>query len=398
MANDTVIPKTQTKQKVAFYNRAENRSMVFQVLVAAGLAYFFYTIYNNTLTNMEARGIRTGFGFMSQPAGFDILLKLIPYEATDSYGRTFFVGLLNTLLVSFISIIFATLLGFLVGVSRLSANWLVSKVATIFVETFRNIPLLLQIFFWYFAVLAALPGVRSSLNFADSVFLNVRGLSVPRIIWGEGSSIIFYAFIAAIIGIFFLSRWARKRQEATGQPFALLWANLGLLIGLPLLAFLLTGMNATIEVPKLQGFGFQGGMTLIPELMALTVALSVYTAAFIAEAVRAGVQSVSHGQVEAAAALGLPNAKVLRFVTIPQALRVIVPPLNSQYQNLIKNSSLAMAIGYPDLVAVFMGSTLNQVGQAVEIVFMTMMVYLAINLTLSTFMNWYNARIKLVER
>jgi len=390
--------KSTAQPKAAFYNRAEVRSTVFQIIVFLALAYFFYTIYNNTLTNMQARGIRTGFGFMSQPAGFDILLSLIPFEATDSYGRTFFVGLLNTILVSVISIVLATLLGFLVGVSRLSNNWLVAKVATVFVETFRNIPLLLQIFFWYFAVLATLPGVRDSISIADSVFVNVRGLSVPRIVWESGASLVFYAFLAAIAGVFFLTRWARKRQEATGQPFPSFWAGLGLLIGLPLLAFLVSGMPASVEVPKLQGFGFQGGMTLIPELVALTVALSVYTAAFIAEAVRAGVQSVSHGQVEAAAALGLPNAKVLRFVTIPQALRVIVPPLNSQYQNLIKNSSLAMAIGYPDLVAVFMGSTLNQVGQAVEIVFLTMLVYLLINLTLSLFMNWYNAKIKLVER
>ncbi len=384
--------------KAAFYNRAEVRSIVFQTIVFLGLAYFFYTIYNNTMTNMEARGIRTGFGFMNQPAGFDVLLSLIPFEATDSYGRTFLVGLLNTLLVSAISIVLATLLGFIVGVSRLSSNWLVSKVATVFVETFRNIPLLLQIFFWYFAVLATLPGVRNSISIADSIFVNVRGLSVPKIAWSDGASIVLYVLIAAIAGAFFLSRWARKRQENTGQPFPTLWANLGLLIGLPLLTFFIMGSPASIEVPKLQGFGFKGGMTLIPELVALVIALSVYTAAFIAEAVRAGVQSVSHGQVEAAAALGLPHAKVLRFVTIPQALRVIVPPLNSQYQNLIKNSSLAMAIGYPDLVAVFMGSTLNQVGQAVEIVFMTMMVYLIINLTLSLFMNWYNARIKLVER
>ena len=394
--NNSKNPSLQPK--AAFYNRAEVRSVIFQILVFAGLAYFFYTIYNNTLTNMEARGIRTGFGFMSQSAGFDVLLSLIPYEPTDTYGRTFFVGLLNTLLVSFISIIFATLLGFLVGVSRLSANWLVAKVATIFVETFRNIPLLLQIFFWYFAVLATLPGVRDSISFADSIFINVRGLSVPRIVWADGSGIVFYALLAAVAGVFFLSRWARKRQEATGQPFPLLWSSIGLLIALPLLAFLLSGMPASVELPKLEGFGFKGGLRLIPELVALTVALSVYTAAFIAEAVRAGVQSVSHGQVEAAAALGLPNRKVMRLVTIPQALRVIVPPLNSQYQNLIKNSSLAMAIGYPDLVAVFMGSTLNQVGQAVEIVFMTMLVYLFINLTLSMFMNWYNARIKLVER
>ena len=347
---------------------------------------------------MQARGIRTGFDFMNQSAGFDVLLSLIPFEPTDSYGRTFFVGLLNTLLVSFISIIFATFLGFLVGVSRLSHNWLVEKVATAFVETFRNIPLLLQIFFWYFAVLATLLGVRNSISFADSIFVNVRGLFVPKVIWSDGASVVFYAFIAAIAGIFFLSRWAKKRQEQTGQSFPLLWANLGIFIGLPLIAFFVMSSPASLEYPELGTFSLVGGLNLIPELVALTIALSVYTAAFIAEAVRAGVQSVSHGQVEAAAALGLPNGKVMRLVTIPQALRVIVPPLNSQYQNLIKNSSLAMAIGYPDLVAVFMGTTLKQVGQAVEIVFMTMLVYLVINLTLSLFMNWYNARIKLVER
>lgn len=389
---------SSAQPKAAFYNRAEVRSTFFQVLVFVGLAYFFYTIYNNTLTNMQARGIRTGFDFMNQSAGFDVLLSLIPFEPTDTYGRTFFVGLLNTLLVSFISIIFATFLGFLVGVSRLSHNWLVEKVATAFVETFRNIPLLLQIFFWYFAVLATLPGVRNSISFADSIFVNVRGLFVPKVIWADGASVVFYAFIAAIAGIFFLSRWAKKRQEQTGQPFPLLWANLGIFIGLPLLAFFAMSSPASLEYPELGTFSLVGGLNLIPELVALTVALSVYTAAFIAEAVRAGVQSVSHGQVEAAAALGLPNGKVMRLVTIPQALRVIVPPLNSQYQNLIKNSSLAMAIGYPDLVAVFMGTTLNQVGQAVEIVFMTMLVYLVINLTLSLFMNWYNASIKLVER
>lgn len=389
---------SQANKKVAFYNRAEVRSTFFQVLVFLVLAFFLWTIYNNTLTNMQARGIRTGFGFMSQPANFDILLSLISFEATDSYGRTFIVGLLNTLLVSAISIVFATLLGFLVGVSRLSSNWLVAKLATVFVETFRNIPLLLQIFFWYFAVLSALPGVRNSFSLGESIFLNVRGLSVPQIVWGEGSGIILIAFIVALIGSFFLYRWEKKRQERTGQFFPILWANLGLLIGLPLLAFLVMGRPAGIEIPKLEGFGFKGGMTLIPELVALSIALSVYTASFIAEAVRAGVQSVSHGQVEAASALGLPHSKVLRLVTVPQALRVIIPPLNSQYQNLIKNSSLAMAIGYPDLVAVFMGSTLNQVGQAVEIVFLTMAVYLLINLVLSMFMNWYNARIKLVER
>lgn len=388
-----------SKAEVAFYNKAEVRSLFFQVIVFLGLAFFFYTIYNNTLTNLEARDIRSGFGFLNQPAGFDIVQSLIPYDASSSYGRTFLVGLLNTILVSAISIFFATILGFLVGVSRLSSNWLVAKVATIFVETFRNLPLLVQIFFWYFIfVLGSLPQVRDSISFADSIFINVRGIFLPKVIWSDGASVVLYALFAAIAGVFFLNRWARKRQELTGETFPSLWASLGVLIGLPLLAFLVMGLPASLEYPELGRFSLNGGLNIIPELVALVIALSIYTAAFIAEAVRAGVQSVSNGQKEAAAALGLPNAKVMRLVIVPQALRVIVPPLNSQYQNLIKNSSLAMAIAYPDLVAVFMGSTLNQVGQAIEIVLLTMLVYLTINLVMSLFMNWYNTRIKLVER
>ncbi len=387
------------KAKVAFYNRAEVRSAVFQIVVFVLLAIFFYNIYQNTLANMQARGIKTGFSFMSAVSGFDILMSMIEYDSTSTYGRTFVVGLLNTLLVSAISIVFATILGFIIGVSRLSSNWLLSKVATVYVEIFRNIPLLVQIIFWYSGViLISLPGIRDSLSLGNFLFFNVRGLYIPKIIWENGAGIFGISIIVAIVACIVISRRAKKQQVLTGKQQPTLGINLGILIGLPLITFLAMGSPAALELPELKGFNFKGGSNLIPELVALVVALSVYTSAFIAEAVRAGVQSVSHGQVEAARCLGLKESKVLRLVTIPQALRVIVPPLNSQYQNLIKNSSLAAAIGYPDLVAGFMGSTLNQTGQAVEIVLMTMLVYLSINLTLSTFMNWYNNKIKLKER
>jgi len=383
----------------AFYNNPKIRAIFYQAVVVIALIVFFYTIINNTLTNMEARGIKTGYGFLSVVAGFDILMSLIPYDATYTYGTTFIVGLLNTLLVSVISIVFATLLGFFIGLARLSPNWLAAKLATVYVEIFRNIPLLLQIFFWYFAVLAALPGIRQSLSFfGDTTFLNNRGLIVPGLIPEAGAGFVYGAIAIAIIGCMALHVWAKKRQQLTGQQFPVFWASLGLLIGLPLLTLFAAGTPFQWDIPELQRFSFDGGISLIPELMALTVALSIYTAAFIAEAVRAGVQSVPHGQIEAARSLGLREARLIKLVVIPQALRVIIPPLNSQYQNLIKNSSLATAIGYPDLVSVFMGTTLNQTGQAVEIVFMTMAVYLVINLLLSTLMNWYNNSIALVER
>ncbi|MGB0671900.1 MAG: amino acid ABC transporter permease, partial [Rhodospirillales bacterium] len=371
---------------------------VFQVAAIAALLFFFYFLFQNTLHNMESRGISTGFGFLDNSAGFGILMTLIPYDETYSYGRTFLVGLLNTVLVSVLGIFFATSIGFVAGVARLSKNFLISKIATVYVETLRNIPLLLQIFFWYFAVLQTLPSPRQSIAFGETFFLNNRGFYMPAPVWGDGSSLILIAFIAAIIGAFFLSGWAKKRFEATGQPFPVIRANLGLIIGVPLLVFLVLGAPMTLDFPALKGFNFQGGVTVIPELMALLWALSLYTGAFIAEIVRAGILSVSHGQTEAAHALGIRHSPTLRLIIIPQALRVIIPPLTSQYLNLAKNSSLATAIGYPDLVAVFMGTTLNQTGQAVEIVGMTMAVYLLISLVISVLMNWYNKRKALVER
>lgn len=386
-----------SKNKNILYNPTF-RAILFQVIAVAALVFFFYTIVNNALSNLESRGIATGLGFLDQEAGFGIGLSLVEYDETYSYGRTFVVGLLNTALVSVLGILFATVLGFTIGIARLSSNWLVSRCAAVYIETFRNIPLLLQIFFWYFAVLQALPSPRQSLSLGESVFLNVRGLFFPSPIFEEGSNLIGIAFIAAIVFILFLSKWAKNKQRITGQQTPVLRYSLLALFGLPTLAYFISGMPISIEYPELKGFNFRGGISIIPELAALVVALSVYTASFIAEIVRSGINAVSHGQTEAAMALGLPRKRTLKLVVIPQAMRIIIPPLTSQYLNLTKNSSLAMAIGYPDLVSVFAGTTLNQTGQAIEIITMTMAVYLTLSLFTSFLMNIYNSKVALVER
>jgi general L-amino acid transport system permease protein len=384
--------------KVPLWRNPTFRGLIFQVLLVLGLIAFGIYLVNNTLNNMEQRGITTGFDFLGNEAGFGILQSLIPYDETYSYGRTFFVGLLNTMLVAALGIFFATFLGFFMGVARLSKNWLVARVATVYIETFRNIPLLLQILFWYFAVLQPLPRPRDSLQVGESIFLNNRGLFFPKPLAEDGFGIVVVAFLIAIAAVVMIARWAHRRQEATGQQFPTGWVGLGLIVGLPLLVFLFAGAPMHLEYPELKGFNFRGGLEIIPELAALTLALSIYTGTFIAEAVRSGIQAVSHGQTEAAGALGLRPNLTLKLVVIPQAMRVIVPQLTSQYLNLTKNSSLATAIGYPDLVNVFAGTTLNQTGQAVEVIAMTMGVYLTISLLISAFMNWYNKRIQLIER
>ncbi|EJM7847797.1 amino acid ABC transporter permease [Vibrio parahaemolyticus] len=393
-------PSTMSKpsgSKSLIYNPAF-RSAIFQIIAIAALVFFFYTIINNALNNLDARGIATGFGFLNQEAGFGIGLTLIEYNETYSYGRTFIVGLLNTALVSVLGIILATAIGFTMGVARLSTNWLVSRLAAVYIETFRNIPLLLQIFFWYFAVLQALPSARQSLSLGEAIFLNVRGLYFPAPVFNEGSGVVITAFVIGLIATISISIWARNKQRLTGQQTPMGRIGLGLLVGLPLLVYFVSGMPISLEYPELKGFNFKGGISIIPELAALLLALSVYTAAFIAEIVRSGINAVSHGQTEAAMSLGLPRAKTLKLVVIPQALRIIIPPLTSQYLNLTKNSSLAMAIGYPDLVSVFAGTTLNQTGQAIEIIAMTMGVYLTLSLLTSALMNLYNRKVALVER
>ena len=387
-----------TPGKPPIWNDPHYRALFFQILLIIGLGAFLFTIVGNTLSNMEKRGISTGFAFLSERSGFDILQSLIPYSADSTYGRTFVVGLLNTVLITVLGVVVATILGFIVGVARLSKNWLIAKIATVYIETFRNIPLLIQIFFWYFVVLRAMPSAKNSMSFMDSVFLNVRGMYAPYPVPGEGFDFTLIALAVGIIAAFLVRSWAKKRQNATGQQFPIFWTALGLIFGLPLIVFLLSGSPLTWDIPELKRFNFQGGTRIIPELLALLIALSIYTAAFIAEIVRSGILAVSKGQSEAALSLGLKPNQNLRLVVIPQAMRVIIPPMTSQYLNLAKNSSLATAIGYPDIVSVFMGTTLNQTGQAVEIIAMTMAVYLTISLTISLFMNWYNAKMALVER
>ncbi len=387
-------PPTTTKP----WNDPAVRSIFFQAVLLIAVVSFGMYIFNNTAGNLEKQGIATGFGFLETTAGFGIITHLIEYSETSSYGRAFAVGLLNTLLVAFCGIVAATILGVIIGVARLSKNWLVSRMAMAYVEIFRNIPLLLQIFFWYFAVLRALPKPKNSVEFAGSFFLNNRGIYLPSSIYEDGFSLAVWALGIGIVATFFMVRWAHKRQEATGQQFHTFYASIGLIVGLPLLALIVTGFPISWEIPELKGFNFVGGTVIIPEFVALWLSLSIYTASFIAEIVRAGIQAVSHGQTEAAHALGIKAAPTLRLVILPQALRVIIPPLSSQYLNLTKNSSLATAIAYPELVSVFTGTVLNQTGQAVEIISITMAVYLSTSLGISAFMNWYNARMALVER
>jgi general L-amino acid transport system permease protein len=375
------------------------RAIAYQLLTLLGVVAFAAYIIHNTMDNLSRQGIASGFGFLDKPAGFGIPQTLIEYNVTSPNWRVFWVGLLNTILVAGIGIALATILGFVIGLARLSANWLVARLATLYIEVIRNIPVLLQILFWYFAVLQALPAPRDSMVFlGDLFFLNNRGFYAPRPIFEPGFGWVVLTFLVALAAVIGVARWARQRHDATGQPFHTVYVSLGLLVGLPLLAFLLTGMPLAFEHPEMGRFKLQGGLVLLPELVALTLALSIYTAAFIAETVRAGILSVGHGQIEAAHALGLKHGHTLRFVVIPQALRVIIPPLTSQYLNLTKNSSLAVAIGYPDFVNVFTGIVLNQTGQAVEVIAMTMAVYLTLSLLTSAFMNWYNRRRALVER
>lgn len=384
--------------KVAFWNDPKKRGLLFQVLLFAVVAFLFYEAFDNARENLVKQKIASGFGFLWNTAGFDIGQRLIPYETTSSYGRAFFVGLFNTLLVAVIGIFFATILGFAIGVARLSKNVLVNGFATFYVEVIRNTPLLLQLLFWYNAVLKALPEVRESAALPGGAFLNNRGLFAPEPVFGANFNFVAWALILGLIGYFAFGRYAKIKQDKTGQQSPVLLVGLGLILVVPLLVYFLAGQPLSFNYPDLGRFNIRGGVQIFPEFVALVAGLVIYTAAFIAENVRAGIQSVYKGQTEAAHALGLRNGPTLNLVVIPQAMRVIIPPLTSQYLNLTKNSSLAVAIGYPDLVQVFTGTVLNQTGQAVEVVLITMAVYLTISLTTSVFMNWYNSRKALVER
>jgi general L-amino acid transport system permease protein len=378
-------------------NDARVRGIIYQVLVFVGLIAFFAWIIRNTVENLNRLNISSGFAFLDGRAGFDLGQSLIPYSSDSTYWDALQVGVLNTLLVAAVGILTATIVGFLVGVGRLSRNWLVRKICTVYVEFFRNIPPLLVIFFWYFGVLSILPQPRNSLELPFGGYLNNRGFTLAKPIFESGFGVVLAAFALGILATVLIARWAKARQMATGQQFPTGWTGLGLIIGLPILAFLAMGSPLSFDYPQKSTFNLTGGLQIGPEFMSLYLALSFYTAAFIAEIVRGGILGIAKGQSEASYSLGLRPGPTMRLVVIPQALRIIIPPLTSQYLNLTKNSSLAIAIGYADLVAVG-GTILNQTGQAIEIVAIWMLIYLGLSLATSAFMNWFNSKMALVER
>jgi general L-amino acid transport system permease protein len=383
--------------RVAFWYDPRKRSILYQLGVLAMVGLLGYYLVSNTIANLEKQAIATGFGFLEKEAAFEIGESLIPYSAANTYARALLVGVLNTLLVSFTGIILTVILGAFIGIARLSTNWLISRLAAVYIEVFQDIPILLQLFFWYAFFYEMLPSPKQALSPFSGVFLTNRGLvfAVPE--FHPAHIYMGVAFLAGCVSVFFLHRWARKRQEKTGMVFPVFSVSLIILVLLPLLAWLAGGSPTTMSVPVLKGFNFQGGLNVSPEFTALLLGLVLYTAAFVAEVVRAGIQSVSKGQREAAMSIGLKTNQVLQLVILPQALRVIIPPLTSQMLNLTKNSSLAVAIGYPDFVSVA-GTSINQTGQAIEGVAMIMLVYLFFSLSTSAFMNWYNKKMALVER
>ena len=387
-----------TRPKTPLIYNPQMRSIAYQVVLCAVIVFLAWSAIDNAAENLARAKIASGFGFWDTTAGFDISQTLIDYQPTSTYGRAFWVGLLNTLLVAGIGIVLATILGFMIGIARLSKNWLLARMAGFYVETIRNIPLLLQLLFWYNAVLKALPGTRESLAILGGGFLNNRGLFLPQPVFEPGARLALMALVLGVVAAIGYRVWAKRRQMRTGQQAPVLWVTLGLVIVLPIVVLALSGFPVSFNFPEAGRFNMRGGIEVLPEFMALLFGLVIYTASFIAEVVRAGIRSVSKGQTEAAYSLGLRPGPTLRLVVIPQAMRVIIPPLTSQYLNLTKNSTLAVAIGYPDLVQIFAGTVLNQTGQAVEVIVITMAVYLTISLVTSALMNLYNRRMALVER
>ncbi len=375
------------------------RGFIFQLLSVIAVVAFLFYIGTNTMTNIEQRGITTGFAFLDSTAGFSIDESPIAYQESDTHFRVFLVGLSNTIIVSLVGIIFATILGLIIGILRLSKNYLVSKLASAYIDIFRNIPLLLQILFWYNVVLKAMPSTRDSFSFFDkSFFINNRGLIMPDFSINSTIISIFASFVVAGVAIYVLNRWANNRQELTGEAVMILPIGLGLMVLLPIVGYFIGGADMQLDYPQLGTFNFEGGKTISPEFLALTFALVIYTATFIAEAIRSGIEAVSTGQKEASASLGLTAYQSLKLVVLPQAIRIAIPPTINQYLNLVKNSSLAAAIGYPDIVTIFSGTSLNQVGQAIEIIAITMAVYLIVSLFVSMLLNIINHKMKIKER
>ena len=373
------------------------RSLVYQVLVMGGVVALGWYLLHNTLENLSRLKIASGFGFMGRESGFEIGETLIEYSPASSYGRAILVGLLNTIRIAVIGIVLSTVLGTLVGIARLSTNWLIAKLASTYVEIIRNVPILLQLVFWYSLITETMPGPRQAYQPLPDVFISNRGILFPLPVDSPVFDVMGIALLVGIFATLFLWTWAKKRQAATGQPFPTGMVGLGLIFGLPLLAYVLGGAPTELDRPVMRGFNFVGGGSITPEYAALMIGLVTYTAGFVAETVRAGILAVPKGQWEAAGALGLSRTQALRLVILPQALRVIVPPMTSQFLNLTKNSSLAVAIGYPDVVSI-LNTTMNQTGQAIEGVALIMAVYLTCSLSISAFMNWYNKRVALVER
>jgi general L-amino acid transport system permease protein len=382
---------------IAWWRDERKRGVVWQIIVIAILCLGVWFIVQNMIDNLARLGVPLGFDFLDAPAGFAISFSVIPTDLNSSIGRVILAGMLNTLLASAISIVLATIVGLIVGICRLSKNYLVSRLATAYVETLRNIPLLVQLLFWYVAILQLFPNVRQAISIFDLAFMSKRGVNIPRAIPEDGFGTVLIALAIGIVLTIVIARWAHRRQMATGQQFPRFWVGVGLIIGLPLVVSLALGNPVSWEVPKLTGFNFQGGLVLQPELTALVLGISAYTASFIAEIVRGGILAVSHGQTEASYALGLRPGTTLRLVVIPQSLRIIVPPMTSQYLNVVKNTTLAGAIAYPDLFSI-VGTSLNQTGRPVENIAIMMTFFLVISILISLFMNWYNRRIALVER
>ncbi|MGR3660907.1 MAG: amino acid ABC transporter permease [Paracoccaceae bacterium] len=398
----TPAVRVRPKEEFNFFQDKRVRSAFYQILTAGIVGYFAYYLATNTAHNLEVRGMNTGFGFINSSAGFDTDFKLVDYTpGVDTYGRVFLIGMLNTLLVSVLAIALSTVFGFFVGVMRLSHNWLVSRVALAYVEIFRNIPLLIQVVFWYIGVFSLLPVVKNSIDLSFGtgwLMLNNRGFYMPTPIYGELFWMTALAFVIAVIGVIIYRRRAKKLQDSTGVQTSTFWVSAGAIIGLPLVVYFLTGQPLDWDVPELKGFNFRGGTSVPPPFLALLIALTVYHSAQIAESVRAGILSVNRGQLDAGMGIGLKPGRVMRLVIIPQAMPAIVPPMISNWMNTVKNSSLAVAIGYSDVVSLFMQTTLNQIGHAVEIVGMTMAFYMAVSLIISFFLNIYNKRVQLVER
>lgn len=388
---------TAAPAAVPFWNDPKKRSLLYQFATLCLVGLLGYYLFTNTVTNLQRQNIASGFSFLQKESAFEIGESLVRYSAADSYGRALLVGALNTLKVAFVGIIITIILGTIVGVARLSSNWLMARLAALYIEVMQDIPILLHLFFWYAFFYESLPSPRQAISPGAGIFLSNRGVAFTIPEAHPAHTFMLLAFVAAFAIVYFLRRWAKKRQALTGKYFPVFRVSVPVLLGLPALVWLSFGAPTALNAPKLVGFNFVGGLTVSPEFIALLLGLVLYTAAFVAEVVRAGIQSVSKGQTEAALSLGLRPIPVLNLVILPQALRVIIPPLTSQMLNLTKNSSLAVAIGFPDFVSVA-NTTMNQTGQAIEGVALIMAVYLVFSLSTSAFMNWYNKRVALVER